>query len=121
MYRSYRGVNSRERVPRPFRARYSTARRRRLEEEEKELNDTEANNRVAEVEVEKLEVLTVKDLDLHIKDNAKKHRTSRYHCVTTKDNQPVLRRGQEFELTLTFNRKYQKDKDDLHLMLEAEM
>ena len=75
--------------------------------------------RLREEEVEKLEALTVKDLHLHIRGNAFEHNTLKFECTKGDNAQPVLRRGQEFNVTIIFNRAYQKDKDDLIFMLDA--
>nr|KAG5707194.1 hypothetical protein BaRGS_017878 [Batillaria attramentaria] len=90
------------------------------DEDEKQRQQWEDQNRVSQDDAEKLETLTVNDLDLSIKGNAFMHNTLRYHCVQTKDNTPVFRRGQEFDMTLTFDRPYDKEKDDLHLIFEAD-
>ena len=70
-----------------------------------------------EEEVPKLKTLTVQNVDLHTKENSQKHHTNKFK---TKDNPPVIfRRGQEFKMTVTFNRPYQKEKDDLVFIFDA--
>ncbi|KAK7497706.1 hypothetical protein BaRGS_00011101, partial [Batillaria attramentaria] len=90
-----------------------------LEKEEKEKLKREDNQRASDAQKKKLDVLTVQNIDFNIKENAKKHHTSQYHCVKGKDGQPVLRRGEVFHITLTFNRRYLRKKDDLHFIFEA--
>lgn len=92
-----------------------------IENDEKERLDKEDTLRVSDDELKKVDVLTVVDLDLHIKDNATSHHTSMYYCVNAEDSRPVLRRGAVFKVTLTFNRKYNKKKDDLHFIFSADV
>ena len=78
--------------------------------------------RVPQNEVENIKALTVKDLDLHIRANAIAHHTNKFAITDkkkTKNQQAVLRRGQEFKVTVTFNRAYNKDKDDLIFIFDA--
>ena len=79
--------------------------------------------RLSPKEAEKLKALTVKDIDLHIRANAFAHRTGKYAITKTNYENPqaVLRRGQEFKVTVTFNRSYNKDKDDLIFIFDAGM
>ncbi|XP_012946813.1 protein-glutamine gamma-glutamyltransferase 4 [Aplysia californica] len=67
---------------------------------------------------QKKNVLTVKAVDLHIKQNTKEHNTSEYDC-TERDRNPrlVVRRGQVFILTFTFQRPWSSADDDLSLQL----
>ncbi|KAL4234070.1 Transglutaminase 1 [Mactra antiquata] len=71
--------------------------------------------------------LTVKDINLNIKENTEKHHTDVYEC--TKDDrekdedgneQPaelVVRRGEFMKLTVTFDQPYEKKKHDLRVCL----
>ena len=59
--------------------------------------------------------LTVEDINLHVKQNAKKCHTGLYECVREQD-QCVVRRGEQMKVTLTFDRKYDVDKDDAKIM-----
>ncbi|XP_045192039.2 annulin-like isoform X2 [Mercenaria mercenaria] len=61
--------------------------------------------------------LHVKGIDLHITENTEKHRTDEYECTKgkIKPAELVLRRGQSFKMTVTFDRPYSKPKNDLQL------
>ncbi|KAK7114384.1 annulin-like isoform X2 [Littorina saxatilis] len=85
-------------------------------EKEKELE----KKRLPKEEVKKLQVLTVEDVSFNIVGNALMHHTLKYDCIKGENAQPVFRRGQEFDVTVTFDRAYQKDKDDLFFVLEAD-
>ncbi|RUS86844.1 hypothetical protein EGW08_005381 [Elysia chlorotica] len=63
------------------------------------------------------ECLLVEDLDLHVRENAEEHHTDLFEC-TDRDQDPqlVVRRGQEFKLTLTFQRPWNSELDDMHLV-----
>ncbi|XP_041375414.1 protein-glutamine gamma-glutamyltransferase K-like [Gigantopelta aegis] len=68
------------------------------------------------------EVLTVKDVNFNVVENATKHYTSEYDIADpeeTRNPQLVVRRGQKFEITLQFNRAYDVKKDDLRLIFQA--
>ena len=79
------------------------------------------DKRLPEKEAEKLKTLTVKDVDLHICENSKLHHTDKFAITKRKEKEPhaVLRRGQDFKVTVTFNRPYNKDKDDLVFIIYA--
>ncbi|XP_046549069.1 protein-glutamine gamma-glutamyltransferase K-like isoform X2 [Haliotis rubra] len=74
------------------------------------------------VEVEKKELETklhVTGVDLHIAENAKEHHTDMYECAQEAEGRTaelVLRRGQEFKMTITFDRPYDIKKNDIRLM-----
>ncbi|GFR82714.1 glutamine gamma-glutamyltransferase K, partial [Elysia marginata] len=92
-----------------------------IEALEKELEKEEENSRIDEETLAKLreECLLVEDIDLHVKENAETHHTDLFEC-TDRDNDPqlVVRRGQEFKLTLTFQRPWSSKDDDMHLVFE---
>ncbi|XP_048253231.1 annulin-like [Haliotis rufescens] len=75
-----------------------------------------------EPEVEEEELATklhVTAVDLHYEDNAKEHHTDMYACskgTEERDAELVLRRGQEFKMTITFDRPYDIKKNDITLM-----
>ncbi|XP_045192044.2 hemocyte protein-glutamine gamma-glutamyltransferase-like [Mercenaria mercenaria] len=78
---------------------------------------------IPEVPTEELvKELHVKDVDLHIKENTEKHRTDEYACTKDRkvDGKPesaelVVRRGDTIKMTITFDRPYSKEKNDLKL------
>lgn len=86
-----------------------------------------------EADVEELaKVLHVKSIDLCISENTVAHRTDKYDIVKEreemKDDKPtgkmlepelVLRRGQDFNLSIEFDRPYHKDKNDLELVFKT--
>ncbi|XP_046746451.1 hemocyte protein-glutamine gamma-glutamyltransferase-like [Diprion similis] len=55
--------------------------------------------------------LTVKNVDLLEKENAKVHRTDRFELVAKAKSTPVLRRGQPFKLRLHFDRPFLENMD----------
>ncbi|XP_071092235.1 annulin-like isoform X1 [Haliotis cracherodii] len=73
-------------------------------------------------EVEKVELETklhVTAVDLHFDENAKEHHTDMYACAKESEGRHaelVLRRGQEFKMTITFDRPYDIKKNDITLM-----
>ncbi|XP_067651179.1 annulin-like [Haliotis asinina] len=75
-----------------------------------------------EPEVKEEELATklhVTGVDLHYADNAKAHHTDMYACskgTEGKDAELVLRRGQDFKMTITFDRPYDIKKNDIKLM-----
>ncbi|XP_076448820.1 protein-glutamine gamma-glutamyltransferase Z-like [Babylonia areolata] len=102
-----------------------------FEEEEKEKEKEAEETRLPEKEVEKLPALAVKKVNWHLcgkaasgsekplPGNCKKHHTDKYTWAMGKDKdpQPIFRRGQEFKVTITFNRPYNKKQDDLILVV----
>lgn len=69
-----------------------------------------------------LPVLHITAVDFHISENTKLHKTDKYACVKDREvngvkeeAELVLRRGKEFKVTLTFDRAYDKAKDDLRV------
>lgn len=89
--------------------------------------DTAEVRRAPEAKPEDLKtVLNVSKIDLHIAANTKLHKTDKYIC--TKDREIdevkeeaelVLRRGQAFKMTLTFDRPYDKARDDLRVVFNT--
>ena len=61
--------------------------------------------------------LNIKDVDLNIPDNCKAHRTDRFELTQLPEDKRelVVRRGQEFSLTLRLDQEYDKTKQDLEL------
>ncbi|GFO48455.1 protein-glutamine gamma-glutamyltransferase k-like [Plakobranchus ocellatus] len=100
----------RERVRRENRDRDN--RRTRNEEEERNLVPEEAPL--------SKNVLTVKAVNLHITENTREHRTFQYDC-TERSNNPclVVRRGQVFIMTFTFQRPWSSEDDDLFLQFSV--
>ena len=50
--------------------------------------------------------LKSEEVDFHIEQNRKAHRTDEYDAENL-----IIRRGQEFDVTVTFNREYKPDID----------
>ncbi|GFO34752.1 hemocyte protein-glutamine gamma-glutamyltransferase [Plakobranchus ocellatus] len=66
-----------------------------------------------------IECLLVKDIQLHIKENAESHHTDLFESTDRDlDPQLVVRRGQEFKLTLTFQRPWSSKDDDMNLIFK---
>lgn len=71
-------------------------------------------------------ILQVKGVDLHIADNVKAHHTDKYEQTEDrktdegKDEKAelVVRRAQAFDLTLTFDRPFQADGDNVQLVFQ---
>ena len=57
--------------------------------------------------------LKVTNINVHVKGNSAHHRTNKYEC--TREDQPVMRRGDLMKVTLTFDREYDIDKYDAKL------
>lgn len=87
---------------------------------ERERNTKLVEKRISEEEASKLETLTVKLVDFHIALSAGEHHTTYYPCTKGDNAQLVLRRGQEFTITLVFNRPYDNEKDDLIFIIDAD-
>ena len=80
------------------------------------------NSRLDEAALAKLreECLVVSDIELHVKENTKAHHADLYECTDTDTNpQLVVRRGQEFKLTLTFQRPWSSKDDDMKLIFHT--
>ncbi|XP_067649518.1 annulin-like [Haliotis asinina] len=70
----------------------------------------------------KEEVLGVESLDFNIAENTVAHHTSEYDITDpeeTDEPKLVVRRGQPFDISITFNRPYDKKKDDLKFVFQA--
>jgi hypothetical protein len=72
-------------------------------------------------DAEKVDTLTVTKVNLHVMNNSIDNHTLFYHCTKGDNAQCVVRRGQEFVITLTFSRAYDKKKDDLIFIFDAGM
>lgn len=59
--------------------------------------------------------LHVKKVDFHTEQNTKKHRTDDYYDCKKSQPELVLRRGDSFKITITFDRPYSKAKNDMKL------
>ncbi|RUS79096.1 hypothetical protein EGW08_013149, partial [Elysia chlorotica] len=100
----------RERVRREDRDRGD----RRSREEEEERHLVPENTPLAK------NVLTVTSANLHVSENTREHRTSDYDCTERASNpRLVVRRGQVFILTLTFQRPWSSQNDDLCLQFSV--
>ncbi|XP_046566653.1 protein-glutamine gamma-glutamyltransferase K-like [Haliotis rubra] len=63
--------------------------------------------------------LHVTNLDLNISENTKQHHTDMYECTEVRGHKGaelVVRRGQPFLITITFDRPYDIDKNDITLL-----
>lgn len=56
------------------------------------------------------EQLTTKDINLHKEENRRAHHTDKYEHSNL-----IVRRGQSFDITLTFNRAYEASRDTIIL------
>ncbi|KAK6174756.1 hypothetical protein SNE40_017973 [Patella caerulea] len=68
------------------------------------------------------EILKVESVNFNIEENTRAHHTSEFditEAYETPNPQLVVRRGQSFDITITFNRPYDKSKDDLRLVFLA--
>ncbi|XP_068700415.1 protein-glutamine gamma-glutamyltransferase K-like isoform X2 [Montipora foliosa] len=63
-------------------------------------------------EVVSASLLKPKQVDFHLKENHKAHRTDEYDAAKTN---LIIRRGQPFDITVTFSRQYKKDMDTIVL------
>ncbi|XP_052815578.1 annulin-like [Mya arenaria] len=70
--------------------------------------------------------LLVSSINLEIAENVCTHHTDQYDCTEsreedgkTKEAELVVRRGQEFNATVTFQRPYNKEKDDLQFFFST--
>ncbi|ESO96923.1 hypothetical protein LOTGIDRAFT_231723 [Lottia gigantea] len=67
-------------------------------------------------------VLQVEKVDYNIRQNTPRHNTDLFEITQddeTPDPQLVVRRGTPFDITLTFNKPYDKNNDDLRLVFET--
>ncbi|GFO34754.1 glutamine gamma-glutamyltransferase k [Plakobranchus ocellatus] len=90
-------------------------------EVENTLDKEEETSRIDEETLARLkdECLLVEDVELHINENAEAHHTDLFDCTDRDlDPQLVVRRGQEFKLTLTFQRPWSSKDDDMYLIFE---
>ncbi|KAJ8302695.1 hypothetical protein KUTeg_019091 [Tegillarca granosa] len=99
-------------------------RARKTMNEEKIKKEEEEREKDVEIipENEPIEVIHVKWVDLHIPANTKDHHTNRYYVTDKNRNKGklelVVRRGQEFKMTILFDRPYDKNNDDIKLVFE---
>jgi hypothetical protein len=72
------------------------------------------------VGTEDKQVLTVEKVDFLVSENTKAHHTEEYDITEDKVNpQLVVRRGQAFNIQVTFSKPYDVDKDDLRLVFSV--
>lgn len=62
--------------------------------------------------------LTVTNVDLKIAANTKAHRTNEYDITTGSNANLVIRRGQPFDVQISFSKAYDTETDDLRLIFE---
>lgn len=56
----------------------------------------------------------VRDVNLNIQKNTKEHHTDGYMCTKREKNQElVVRRGQPFIMTITFDRPYRNEENEI--------
>ncbi|ESO95006.1 hypothetical protein LOTGIDRAFT_188829 [Lottia gigantea] len=83
------------------------------------------------IEEELTSAIKVKNIELNIQENTKKHHTSKYDC-TREDRKErgeedgkkipaelVVRRGDEFTLTVTFDKPYDRENDNLSFIFKT--
>jgi hypothetical protein len=56
-------------------------------------------------------------VDLDVEKNSNAHHTNEYDVVEKKKSL-VIRRGQEFNINIEFNRPYDSEKDDLRIVFQ---
>lgn len=71
------------------------------------------------------ELIRVSSVDLQVRDNVKQHHTSEFDITdaTLYDSREflVVRRGQGFDVTVNFNRPFDKEKDNLKFIFQFGM
>ena len=80
----------------------------------------------AKTEEEKT-VLKVLNVSFNVHENAIKHNTSQYEITEVRTDedgteptpQLVVRRGESFDISIDFDRAFNKDKDDIKLVFET--
>ncbi|XP_071092226.1 protein-glutamine gamma-glutamyltransferase K-like [Haliotis cracherodii] len=82
-------------------------------------NKEEEYERAEVTEADLAAKLHVTNLDLNISENTKQHHADMYECTEVrgqKEAELVVRRGQSFLITITFDRPYDIDKNDITLL-----
>lgn len=62
--------------------------------------------------------LNIEDVNLNILSNSKEHHTNEY-SITENGRHLIVRRGQHFDISIEFNKKYDTKTDDLKLVFLA--
>ncbi|XP_041376717.1 uncharacterized protein LOC121389177 [Gigantopelta aegis] len=95
--------------------------KRKQEHNEEETNKT--GHEPPPVEI--AERLRVGHVELHIDENTQRHHTDKYECTESREimcqalkPELVLRRGDEFLLTIVFDRPYNKKKHDMEIIFK---
>lgn len=67
------------------------------------------------------DVINVTNVDLDIHNNTREHHTDEFEITDMLDGDMreflVIRRGQKFNMNIEFDREFNKEKDDLRLVL----
>lgn len=61
-------------------------------------------------------VLHVVDVDMHLIENSQRHHTAEYDRAEEDARDLIVRRGQPFKVTITFDREFDQELDDLDLV-----
>ena len=61
--------------------------------------------------------MVVRSVDYHCEENAKEHRTSDYDMAIL-ENKLIVRRGQQFKITVEFDRIYEEKADKISLTFD---
>ncbi|KAK7115372.1 hypothetical protein V1264_001249 [Littorina saxatilis] len=79
---------------------------------------SEVSNDIREPDRDDQEVLNVAAVDFLVPENVKQHHTDEFDITELSRPKLVVRRGQPFNIRITFNRAYNTQKDDLRLVFE---
>ncbi|XP_045193134.2 protein-glutamine gamma-glutamyltransferase K-like isoform X1 [Mercenaria mercenaria] len=79
--------------------------------------ESEVTDRTKPFPADDKTLIEVSKVDLAVKSNAKAHHTDEYDITETQDRL-VIRRGQEFNINVEFNRPYDSNKDDLRIVFQ---
>ncbi|XP_060561323.1 hemocyte protein-glutamine gamma-glutamyltransferase-like isoform X2 [Ruditapes philippinarum] len=79
--------------------------------------ESEITRHVRELPAEDKTLIEVLKVDLDVETNSNAHHTNEYDVVEKKKSL-VIRRGQEFNINIEFNRPYDSQKDDLRIVFQ---
>lgn len=83
-------------------------------------HDTIEESRTEDNEVEVNKHFHVLEVDLNIEKNTKQHHTNTFMCTKRKDNPSlVIRRGQAFVISITFDREYHEEQNEISFFFKT--